>query len=57
MHDGRTASEPSCRDTDKKQPYKLPDGHGLYLEIRSTGAKLWRMRYRIAGKENLYALG
>jgi len=38
-------------------PVKLTDGGGLYLEVRPTGAKLWRMRYRIAGKENLYALG
>jgi integrase len=37
--------------------YKLTDSHGLYLEIRPTGSKLWRYRYRIAGKENLFALG
>lgn len=39
------------------KPYKLIDGRGLYLEVRPTGAKLWRYRYRIAGKENLFALG
>lgn len=38
-------------------PYKRPVGKGLYLEIRPSGAKLWRYRYRIGGKENLYALG
>jgi len=38
-------------------PYKLTDGGGLYLEVRLSGAKLWRYRYRIAGKENVYALG
>lgn len=38
-------------------PIKLADGDGLYLEIRPTGAKLWRYRYRIAGKESLFALG
>jgi integrase len=38
-------------------PIKLTDGAGLYLEVRPTGAKLWRYRYRIAGKENLYAVG
>ncbi len=37
--------------------YKLTDSHGLYLEVRPTGTKLWRYRYRIAGKENLFALG
>jgi integrase len=38
-------------------PKKLPDGGGLYLEVRPTGSKLWRYRYRIAGKENVFALG
>ncbi len=36
---------------------KLSDGGGLYLEVRATGSKLWRYRYRLAGKENLFALG
>jgi integrase len=39
------------------RPIKLTDGGGLYLEVRPTGAKLWRYRYRIAGKENLFAVG
>ena len=39
------------------KPIKLTDGGGLYLEVRTTGAKLWRYRYRSAGKENLFALG
>lgn len=39
------------------KPIKLTDGGGLYLEIRPTGSKLWRYRYRIAGKENLFAIG
>src|SRR5450755_2235798 len=39
------------------KPYKLTDSHGLYLEVRPSGAKLWRYRYRIAGKENVFALG
>jgi integrase len=38
-------------------PAKLRDGHGLYLEIRPSGAKLWRYRYRIAKKENVFAIG
>jgi integrase len=37
--------------------YKLTDSHGLYLEIRPTGSKLWRYRYRIAKKENVFAIG
>ncbi len=39
------------------KPIKLPDSNGLYLEVRPTGAKLWRYRYRIAGKENVFAVG
>ncbi|HDQ4464838.1 TPA: tyrosine-type recombinase/integrase [Pseudomonas aeruginosa] len=44
-----------AKPTDK--PQKLADGGGLYLEVRTTGAKLWRYRYRIAGKENVFAIG
>lgn len=40
-----------------EKPIKLTDGGGLYLEVRPTGAKLWRCRYRIAGKENVFAVG
>src|SRR6266480_5418804 len=39
------------------KPYKLTDGRGLHLEVRPSGGKYWRYRYRIDGKENLYALG
>lgn len=39
------------------KPIKLTDGGGLYLEVRTTGAKLWRYRYRIVGKENVFAVG
>lgn len=37
--------------------YKLTDAGGLYIEIRPSGSKFWRYRYRIGGKENLFALG
>ena len=40
-----------------EKPIKLTDGGGLYLEVRKTGTKLWRYRYRIAGKENVFAIG
>ena len=43
--------------TRRSKPYKLTDGGGLHVEIRPNGSKLWRYRYRIGGKENLYALG
>src|SRR5205807_2616418 len=35
------------------KPRKLTDAKGLYLEVRPTGAKLWRYRYRIAGKDKV----
>jgi integrase len=41
----------------KGAPYKLRDGKGLYLDVRPSGAKIWRYRYRIDGTENLYTLG
>lgn len=37
--------------------YKMRDGNGLYLEIRSTGSKIWRYRYKIQGKEGIYTIG
>jgi integrase len=40
-----------------EKPQKLTDGGGLYLEVRPSGAKLWRYRYRIAGKENIFSIG
>jgi integrase len=37
--------------------YRLTDGHGLYIEVRPNGSKLWRYRYEIQGKENIYSIG
>jgi len=39
------------------KPTKLTDGNGLYLLVKPSGSKLWRYKYRIAGKENLFAIG
>ena len=36
---------------------KLADGKGLYVLVTSTGSKLWRLKYRIDGKEKKLALG
>jgi len=43
--------------TPKAKPYKLADGGGLCLLVTPSGAKLWRLRYRFAGKEKMMALG
>jgi integrase len=37
--------------------YKLADGGGMYLEVTPGGAKYWRLKYRIAGREKRLALG
>ena len=36
---------------------KLADGKGLYLLVTASGSKLWRLKYRIDGKEKKLALG
>lgn len=36
---------------------KLFDANGLYLLLKPNGSKYWRLKYRIAGKEKLLALG
>src|SRR5690606_15892419 len=37
--------------------YKRSDERGLYVEIRPNGSKLWRLKYRFAGKEKCIAFG
>lgn len=32
-------------------------GGGLFLLVKPTGGKLWRWKYRLQGKENLFAIG
>ncbi len=41
----------------RPKPYKLSDGHGLILEVMPNGSKLWRKRYRFAGKEKSLSFG
>lgn len=41
----------------KAKVYRVADTHGLCIEVRTTGAKLWRYRYRYAGKASMAALG
>lgn len=51
-------TDTSCRNTKPTDKIiKLTDSHGLYLEVKPNGSKLWRYRYKIGGKENLYAIG
>jgi len=39
------------------KPLKLADGGGLHLLGTPTGGKLWRLKYRIDGKEKQLAIG
>lgn len=41
----------------RDKAYKLSDSEGLYLEVSTSGAKLWRWKYRIHGKEKKLAVG
>jgi len=39
------------------KPKKLSDSGGLYLYLSTSGAKLWRFKYRYMGKEKTLSLG
>jgi hypothetical protein len=41
----------------KAKAYKLADLNGLHLLVKPSGARLWRFRYRFAGKENTLGFG
>ena len=39
------------------KPVKLADGGGLHLLITPAGGKLWRLKYRLDGREKQLAIG
>ncbi|QCI93387.1 integrase arm-type DNA-binding domain-containing protein [Novosphingobium sp. EMRT-2] len=41
----------------REKAFKLGDSGGLYLQVTPTGAKLWRLKYRVHGKEKKLAIG
>ena len=41
----------------REKIYTLKDADGLYLEIKPSGKKYWRLRYWIDSKENRLSLG
>ncbi|PLY01763.1 MAG: integrase [Desulfuromonas sp.] len=51
-----TATEVKNAKPAAKQ-YKLFDGKGLYLLIKPSGSKGWRLKYRFGSKEKLLSLG
>lgn len=51
-------SELACRHASPKpKPYKIFDSGGLYLEVRPSGAKIWRFKYRHEGNEKVLTFG
>ncbi|CAE6837421.1 tyrosine-type recombinase/integrase [Paraburkholderia aspalathi] len=40
-----------------EKPYKLADGGGMYLHVLPSGAKYWRLAYRLYGKQKIFAIG
>lgn len=41
----------------REKPYKLGDALGLFLLVQPKGGKLWRLKYRVDGKEQKLSLG
>lgn len=41
----------------QEKPYKLFDGHGLFLHVTPAGGKTWRMAYRVDGKPQTATFG
>jgi integrase len=41
----------------KDKPFKLSDGHGLFLYVAPKGGKLWRWSYRFNGAMKLMSFG
>lgn len=41
----------------KDKPHKVSDAHGLYVDVRLSGRKYWRQKYRYNGKEKLLSHG
>ena len=41
----------------REKSYRMKDERGLFLEVRPSGKKVWRMRYWFKSKENLLTFG
>ena len=41
----------------KPSVYRFADTNGLCIEVRPTGSKIWRYRYRFASKANMLTIG
>ena len=53
-----TLTDSRCRSAKPAdRDYKLFDGGGLYLFVTSKGSKLWRLAYRVGGKQKTISFG
>jgi len=43
--------------TAEEKPIRLYDGDGLHLLVQPSGTKLWRFKYRFAGKQGTVSAG
>ena len=55
-------NDTQCRNAKPKvKPYKLADEKGLYLEVKPSGVKAWRYRFKLTKdgevKESVFAIG
>ena len=41
----------------RPKPYKLADALGLFLLVQPSGGKLWRLKYRVDGREKKLGFG
>ncbi len=41
----------------RDQSYRVTDERGLYVQVSTSGARLWRFKYTFDGKEKLLAIG
>ncbi len=51
-------TDTACKNAKAEtKPYKKFDGGGLYLHVKPSGSRLWRLKYRFMSKEKLLAIG
>lgn len=41
----------------REKPYKMGDSGGLFLLVQPSGGKLWRVKFRVEGREKKLAIG
>jgi len=51
-------SDTACKQAKPRdKDYKMTDGEGMYLLVKKSGKKYWRMNYRYGGKSKTLAIG